>query len=93
MSSLILPLKLCVPIVPPRSPTKASSVIFLNSANSLNVLAAVFSIKVPCGVQLLCSRKIAESLANFWANWLSVMLSKCLKRCVGAPISHIKKCI
>ena len=75
MSSLILPSKLCVPILPPRSPTKASSVIFLNSANSLNVLAAVFSIKVPCGVQLLCSRKIAESLANFWAKNKQISLS------------------
>ena len=75
MSSLILPSKLCVPILPPRSWANASSVIFLNSANSLNVLAVVFSIKVPCGVQLLCSRKIAESLANFWAKNKRISLS------------------
>ena len=75
MSSLILPSKLCVPILPPRSWAKASSVIFLNSANSLNVLAVVFFIKVPCGVQLLCSRKIAESLANFWAKNKQISLS------------------
>lgn len=74
MSSLILPSKLCVPILPPRSWAKASSVIFLNSANSLNV-PAVFFIKVPCGVQLLCSRKIAESLANFWAKNKRISLS------------------